>query len=231
MRRSPATLAGLALATACMLTACAHDGAGAATAQAPVLTPLDQFPLSTTDAPTELALAAHPGGVSSNQRAALADFVRGWRETGGGPLLVRAPEGVADAGLGASAARRIADDLVAGGVSQGAIRLAGYPAQGRPGAPVLVSYIGTVAVIPDCSRNWDNVTSTKNNDVKRNFGCAEHANIAAMIADPREITTPHALDPADGTRRATVLAKYRAGEKTSSERDDQAKGTVSSKIQ
>lgn len=231
MRRSTATLAGVAALAACLLTGCAHDGVSAASTPPPALTPLDQFPLRASETPTELALAPHPGGLSSNQRIALSDFVRSWREAGSGPLIIRAPEGAPGAGLGAAAANGIARDLVAGGVPQGAIQVTGYPAQGGPGAPVLVSFVGTAAVVPDCSRNWDNVVATRNNDVKRNFGCAEHANMAVMIADPREIDTPHRLDPADATRRAEVMAKYRKGDRTSSERDDQAKGTVSSKIQ
>jgi len=51
-----------------------------------------------------------------------------------------------------------------------------------------------------------------------------------MVADPRDLLAPAPDDPSDAARRAIVLGKYRAGEVTSTPRDEQAAGAVSKAI-
>lgn len=224
-RRLPALTA---VAGACALAACAHDGAPSLTdTQAKALTPIEQYPLRANEAPVELALAAHSTGLSPNQRTMLSDFARRWREAGGGPVLVRAPD---SAGPESQVARQAADALLVAGVPRSAIRLGGYP-EPHANAPVVVSFMGYQAEIADCSNQWGNLMSTGSNRVRANFGCSVHANMSAQIADPHDIVEPRPLDPGDGSRRADVLAKYRQGKKTSTERDDQARGTLSSVAQ
>lgn len=226
MTRARTLIALAATAAALSLGACASDGAGLAAAQATVPTPIDQYPMQAVEAPIELALAAHPTGLSPNQRTMLADFARRWREQGGGPVLVRTPDG-ASAGPASTLAHQAADVLTASGVAARSIRLGGYP-EARPGAPVVVSFASYAVAIPDCSGQWGNLMSTGENRVRGNFACTVHANMAAQLADAHDLVEPRPMDPADGTRRADVLAKYRQGIKTSSERDDQARGTLSS---
>ena len=54
------------------------------------------------------------------------------------------------------------------------------------------------------------------------------ANIAAQIANPRDLIAPAVMTPGDNGRRAVVLDKYRKGDITSSAKDDQADGKTSS---
>ena len=56
------------------------------------------------------------------------------------------------------------------------------------------------------------------------------ARMAAQVANPADWARPRTLDPADAQRRAVVLDKYRKGELTSSEKDDNATGAVSSVV-
>jgi pilus assembly protein CpaD len=53
------------------------------------------------------------------------------------------------------------------------------------------------------------------------------ANIAAQIADPEDLLHPRAETPPDGSRRQVVLDKYRTGATTSTAKDTQANGAVS----
>ena len=55
-------------------------------------------------------------------------------------------------------------------------------------------------------------------------------NLAAMIADPSDLVGTQKMDPADVGRRSIVLTKYRNGEKTSSERSDDASGAISKAV-
>jgi pilus assembly protein CpaD len=78
----------------------------------------------------------------------------------------------------------------------------------------------------DCSKTWDNLTSTGDNRPSTHFGCAVTANMGLQVADPRDLVTPKAADGYDDGRRLIVLDKYRQGAITSSTKDSQASGQV-----
>ena len=52
-------------------------------------------------------------------------------------------------------------------------------------------------------------------------------NIAAMVADPRDLVSPKPLDPNDAQRRLTVLEKYRKGETTVTNKAAEQSGAIS----
>ena len=74
------------------------------------------------------------------------------------------------------------------------------------------------------------MAATGQNRAYAHFGCADAANLAAMVADPHDLTRPKTETPYDATRRETVLGKYRKGELTSSQKDDQATGAISQAV-
>ena len=120
--------------------------------------------------------------------------------------------------------------LVEQGVPASAIRLLGYDAKGDAAAPLVVGFLRYAVTLPDCGRTWTNIAHSMTNEVQPNFGCAVTANMAAQVANPADWARPTTLDPADAQRRAVVLDKYRKGELTSSEKDDNATGAVSSVV-
>ncbi len=158
------------------------------------------------------------------QRAALVALVSRWRTSPeAGDFAVQTPAG------GRDAAARVGADTVAAlrnlGVPQERIRIGDYDAPA--GSPVLASYRRLEADAADCRGHWDNLTSTGDNGPSTHFGCAVTANFAAMVADPRDLLAPTAEQPSDAERREAVLAKYRAGQVTSTAADSQAGGAVS----
>ncbi len=104
-------------------------------------------------------------------------------------------------------------------------------------APDQAADIVTVNVVSyrahrlDCNQSWDNVAATGGNQPYQNFGCTVTANLAAQVADPRDLDHAQALQPADDSRRSDVIDKYRQGKVTSAEADQNAKGTISDAIQ
>jgi hypothetical protein len=50
------------------------------------------------------------------------------------------------------------------------------------------------------------------------LGCANAANLAAMVADPADLRRGRALTPASGAREARVIEQYEAGDPGQSER-------------
>jgi pilus assembly protein CpaD len=190
-------------------------------------TPTQQYPLASVARPERVALAIHPQGLSPNQQVALRDFVQRWYETGGGPIEIGAPGAGADPAL----AHRTADSVYAFLTKHGApaamLKIVDYDPAGSPNAPVYASFSGLQAEVFDCSKTWDNLTSTGDNRPSTHFGCTVTSNMAAQIADPRDLVKPAATESADLARRSVVLAKYRKGEVTSTSKDSQASGEVS----
>ena len=214
------------LLAACALQACATDSDGPRpVAQAAPLTPTEQFPIEVRQNPDEIRLAIHDRGLSDGQQAALAALVDRWRETGGGPVTIRAPRGPGE-GQGAVYANEATEVLVGMGVPLEQVRLVGYePPPGKEPPPLIVGFASYQAVGPQCG-HWDNLTKTGSNKPYANFGCAMSANIAAQIANPRDLIAPRDMGPPDATRRSVVLDHYRKGEVTSTAKDSQASAST-----
>ena len=54
------------------------------------------------------------------------------------------------------------------------------------------------------------------------LGCSTISNMAAQIADPRDIMGQRPMDPADAGRRTVVIQNYRRGEPTGAQVPDDA---------
>jgi pilus assembly protein CpaD len=213
----------------CGLAMAALAGCAASAPKPATPLPTEHFAVKVEEAPDQVALAVHTQGISANQQTALADFVARWREAGSGLVVLKTPADAADADAAKSMTYAVQAQLQGMGVPADRIELAAYNA-GGPKGPVLAVFRHLVAEGPDCSGGWDNLTSTMDNEPYKHFGCALTANLAAQVADPRDLVAPSGLSPADNTRRQQVLAKYREGKLTASEKDDQASGTVSSAV-
>jgi pilus assembly protein CpaD len=223
-RNAQLALCGVALMG---LAACASAGPKALPQATPL--PTEHFTAQVQEVPDQVALGIHAEGLSTAQQSALADFVARWREAGGGAIMVKAPADGAAGDNAKSMAYAVQSQLQSLGVPSDRIQLSDYPA-GDGRAPVLASFQHLTAKGPDCGGGWDNLTSTMSNEPYHHFGCALTANIAAQLADPRDLVSPPGLAAADNSRRQVVLGKYRDGKITASDKDDQASGTVSSAV-
>lgn len=216
-------------AAALALTACASGPAAVAGPVAPNVLDTWSARVQVVAQPDEIRLAPHPTGLSGTQARALAEFHARWALAEGGVITVAAPTGAQGAG-----AYRVSADARAFLVSQGAkpeqVRLIGYDGDGAPDAPVVVGFQRYVAVAPRCGE-WTSVTRTASNQPLGNLGCAVSSNIAAQVANPGDLLGARPMDPADTGRRTTVLGRYRSGEVTSTAKDEQASGAVSTAVQ
>jgi pilus assembly protein CpaD len=225
--RSSFWLAGLSLLA---LGACATSGSHdkKADADPPPITPSERYSIQVDPSPLEVKLGVHEAGLSQNQADALHDFALRWMHAGRAPITIKAPEG----GPAQAAVYRTVtgarDLLVAQGVDPEAVRIVSYDAGDDHAAPVVVGFVRYHARGPQCGRSWDDLAKDYQADGYAEFGCAVTANIAAQIDDPADLLHPRDVDPADAQRRQTVLEKYRQGATTSTMKDAQANGAVSS---
>lgn len=218
----------LAIATLASLSACASVKAPDRIVQA--RTPTEHYQATAEATQPEVLLAVHAQGLSATQANALAQFAQDWADAEGGTITLSAPTGGPDAGAAFRTVEGARSFLIDQGVPADRLVVAGYDAKGAPGGVLRVSYAAYRAIVPSCGKTWVNVARSMNNDVQPNFGCAVTANMAAQIADPADLVRPQHAMPADAARRAVVLDKYRKGQITASEKDDQAKGVVSDAI-
>ncbi len=205
----------LAVATGAVLLTGCMGGPAEGIGPTP-LTPTSRYALQVEPGLDRIALAVHEDGLSPNQMQALRDMVNRFAAEGAPVLTVEAPSG--EDRVSADIAWRVKGALEAQGVPTYQVRIVSYAAP-NPRAPVLVGFDTVRAVVPQCGREWTNLTRTGNNAGSANFGCAVNANLAAQIANPRDIQTPRPMTGADGGRRTVVIDHYRAGEQTAAARE------------
>ncbi len=209
--------------------------AGCADTYSPVIkdakTALDQYKPHVTLAPDELGITPHAEGLSEKQQIALQDFAARWHDAAGETAItIRTPTKASGDDTDAlRTTASVVEYLQASGVPYDRIRQSRYDAA-EPKAPVIARFTAYKVETTDCSKTWDNLVATNSNGPSAHFGCVMTNNMAIQVADPHDLTRPVAMDAGDNSRRATVLANYRAGKITSSERDTQASGTVSQAV-
>jgi pilus assembly protein CpaD len=223
--RAPLWIASLSLLA---LGACASDHA--TPANPPPLTPTERFSIDVTPAPDELQLGPHASGLSAAQVSALGDFFGRWSAGNREQITIKAPEHGADPAGAYRIATDARDYLIAQGVAADAIRIVGYEAAGDPKAPIRVGFMRYEAHGPQCGQSWDDLADVRENREYAEFGCAVTANIAVQLADPEDLLHPRTMTPPDAARRETVLEKYRQGVPTSTAKDTQANGAVSTVV-
>ncbi len=194
---------------------------------APV-TPLSQYVLQVEPGVDRIALAVHDQGLSANQHQALRGLVSRFAAEQASTLRIESPSG--NDPVAAAQAYAMRDAVQAMGVPGEMIQVVGYPAP-DPRAPVLVGFEVLRAHVPDCSAEPRNLGSRFSNLPTGGFGCAVTANMAAQIADPRDIRGPRALQPSDSGRAAVVFALYRQGKQTAAPQETLVAGRISEAVE
>lgn len=206
----------LILASLAALTA-ACVGAPADLGTEQPLTPLSRYTLQVEPGMDRIALAVHDNGMSANQQAHLAQLVSRFLVEGAPAIVVETPQGgdpvTNDMGW------QVRRALIAAGAPESRVQIVSYDAPDAR-APVLAGFETVRAVVPQCGTQWGNLTRSAANTTSANFGCAVTANLAAQIANPRDIVQPRGMTPTDAGRRSVVFDDYRAGERTSAEREE-----------
>jgi len=201
---------GATLAAAASLGGCATQTTMAAVP--PLSTDVHKVPVSIQ--PEQLQLAPHAAGLSSAQSAAVYDMAGRWQSARGGQIVIETPNG--GGAEARTAGGKVGEALASAGVSAADIQVRGYDA--AAGAPIKVTFPIYEAQIPQCGAEWENLARAPNR-VPDNFGCAMAANIAAMAANPADLTYARPAQPIDATRRENVLDRYRQGAPTSSAKE------------
>lgn len=208
--------ASLMVGAALVLTGCAspyYDDSLNSTAG---LTPLSRYSLKVEDGYDRIALALRQDALSANQRTALSSLASRYLASGSDQLVIEVDPQAGT--VGGHMANNVVAALEGYGVPRHRIGLVSYEGPGA-GSPVVAGFKSLRAHVPQCGTQWGSLSSTANNNGASNFGCAVNANLAAQIADPRDIVAPRTMTPPSAQRRTVVFDLYRQGQPTSSQRE------------
>ncbi len=165
---------------------------------------------------------SYAGSLSQGDSEKLQAFVGDYLARGNGAISISVPSGP----YASKTIAALGETLAAMGVPRSKI-LVGMQDQSASDGRVEIGYIGYEAHTAPCG-DWSvNAADTSLNLPMPNFGCAVQHNIAAQVADPRDLAEPRGLAPADAARRMQVLNKYEQGQTTSSQKTQSQSGAVS----
>ncbi len=213
----------LTVAAAAVLGACST----VATDSQP-LTPLSRYSLRVEPGLDRIALAVHENGLSSNQQAAINELAHRYMTAGVGSVRIEGPSGEDPAAARQTWAVRSA--LESAGLPAERIVVASYPAP-DPRAPILAGFETVRAAIPNCAAEPRAMDNRFSNNSSLGLGCAINANLAAQIADPRDIVGPRMTSPADSGRAAVVFDNYRRGQVTSAPQEPLVEGRIAQAVE
>jgi len=148
-------------------------------------------------------------GMSAEDAIKFDSFLADYRAHGNGSLGISVPNGPASR----AAITYMAERAAATGISRDKILVSSRDAANGD-TRVDVTYIAYTAHTAACGDWSENESFTMDNTTPKRFGCSVQQNIAAMVADPRDLLGPGAMGPVDTERRAAVMDHYRKGEVT-----------------
>lgn len=220
-----------ALASAVLVLAAGLAVSGCASVSAAVdapMTPLSRYSLQVEPGVDRIALAVHDQGLSANQHAALRGLAARYGASGAGHVRIESPSG--DDPVAVEQAYAVRSFLQAAGVPEDRIQMAAYAAP-DPRAPVLAGFETIRASIPDCAAEARNMGARFSNQSSSGFGCAITANMAAQIADPRDLLGARPMTPTDSGRAAVVFDNYRRGQVSSTPQEPLVNGRISGAVE
>jgi pilus assembly protein CpaD len=161
-------------------------------------------------------------GLMPDDAAKFDAFVNDYMAHGNGAITVTVPSGsYANATISYFGER-----LAERGVPRARV-LVGTRAPDGDGR-VELGFVAYGAHVANCTDTWnENLTNTWDNQPMPNFGCAVQNNVAAMVADPRDLVQPRTMDDASAARRTAVVGHYEKGEVTSATKTQDQSAIVS----
>jgi pilus assembly protein CpaD len=145
-------------------------------------------------------------GMSADDAIKFDAFLNDYRTHGNGSLGISVANGAA----AHNAITFFAERAAASGISRDKILVATHDVANGD-TRVDVSYIAYKATADSCGDWSEDLAFTMENQTSKNFGCAVQHNIAAQVADPRDLLGPREAGPVDTARRATTVDLYEKG--------------------
>lgn len=169
-----------------------------------------------------VAFSDASAGLSPEDGTELTSFVEDYLSRGDGAISISAPRGP-----GSSAALAyFGEHLAHMGVPRTRILVGTHDAENGD-TRVEIGYIVYAARTEPCGNWTQDASNTFANLPMPDFGCSVQHNVAAMVADPRDLVAPRGMDAGDATRRETVVDTYEKAQSTASTKSTAQSATLS----
>ncbi len=168
----------------------------------------------------KLSFSAPEAGLLPDDADKFDAFVADYLSRGSGSISISAPKGEDAAKVFSYFSTRLFNM----GVPKARI-LVGTRDDGD--SRVQLGFIAYKASTNPCGDWSENAGDTAGNRTSANFGCAVQQNIAAQVADPRDLIEMRPSDAPDAARRAQVIDNYEKGKVTAAEKSKDQSGSVS----
>ncbi len=183
----------------------------------------EQHPITVTKGQVKMQVPSHSSRMSSAHEDAVIRFAQQAKDHDAGTVHIKRPAGSVSADV---VAGRVTQLIASQGISTAAMKHTTYGGHG----PVVVSYSRHFASTNECGDWSESLTDNSQNTLPPNFGCARQHNIAAMVANPKDLVQPRTSTPPDAPRRSQVLTDYRTPKNTATSTDGSDKVEVSDAI-
>ena len=170
-----------------------------------------------------VAFSDPAAGLSPEDGAQLSIFVDDYLARGDGQISISAPRGPNSS----AALAYLGDGLVHMGVPRSRI-LVGTHDSADGDTRVEIGYIAYLARTGACGNWTEDAHFTGQNVPLPDFGCSVQHNVAAMVADPRDLVAPRGMGPSDATRRETVVGTYEKAQSTGAQKSTEQSASLSS---
>ncbi len=219
-------LAGLAA-----LPACATVPAQSTPPLGPTLADNHKIGVSETSARIELDVDPVVSVVNDGEKLQIAAFAHDYIVAGHGALILSAPSGAANSDSASIKSNHVRMTLVEAGIPYSEIAGSTYDAQGSQSPRIVLTFTRYIAEAPECAPLWtQDLAHQENNQTWASFGCANRANLAAMLEDPHDLLAPRDAEARDSGRRGVVFGAYRQGAQTHAERSSDERISISEAI-
>lgn len=167
--------------------------------------------------------------LTAIDKARLKAFADTYFTRGHGPVTITAPSGGGQVDFyGQQVVADIRDALYAEGLDYAAMQGASYRLSSEQSEPEVIISFSNYVASPSACGAWDEEYYRRSHNLRtKNFGCAQQNNLAAMVADPRDLVGQRRLGNPDAAREAEVYGKYIRGEVTSSAAEESSEISAS----
>jgi pilus assembly protein CpaD len=158
------------------------------------------------------------GGLDLRQKEDIRSFARDYMANGQGPLIAYLPADSQSAGT--NAGLNGIRQMLAGGGASGRLQIAHYHAGPGKAAPIKLAFAKLKAETPSpCGYEHDEIVPSRlsanaSNSQANNFGCTYQRNLAAQIADPRDLVRPRQEGPIDVDKRLAGIERTRESDQS-----------------
>lgn len=148
--------------------------------------------------------------ISRGMEDTIRGFGQDYKDKSSGVIQIAIPSGSINQHAARAVLPQVRKALAAEGVQQRRMIVTSYQAEPGVSAPIRMSFVALTAMTDQCGQ-WpeDLMENSFGNKNWHNFGCANQNNLAAQVANPKDLFDPRARTPIDAQRRANAIDTYR----------------------